>query len=264
MTGNILFSIRNLSKEFPGVSFPRPFRALSNINFDIFEGQCLLIAGSNGSGKTLLMRIIAALVEPSGGGALFRGRPLHGRNSAAAVKDLRRELGLVFQDAAAQIVGETVAEDIAFGPENLGFSKAETEKRLEAALEAMGLSAKRDMPSRGLSGGETRRLAVAGILAIGCGTLIMDEPFANLDWPGVVQTLRVIQRLKREGKTLIILTHELEKTLALADRLLILHNGIIQCDGTPLEVLNKLDPAWGVRDPRRNYAAIEDCSWLEN
>jgi biotin transport system ATP-binding protein len=264
MKGEVLFSIRNLSKEFPGESGQEPFRALSNINLDIFGGQCLLIAGSNGSGKTLLTRIIAALAEPSGGMALFRGRPLHGRNSAAAVKDLRRELGLVFQDADAQIVGETAAEDIAFGPENLGFSKAETEKRVDTALETMGLSAKREMPSRSLSGGEKRRLAVAGILAMGCSTLIMDEPFANLDWPGVVQTVRVIQSLKRDGKTLIILTHELEKALALADRLLILHNGVIQCDGTPLEVLNKLNPAWGVRDPRRNYAAIEDCSWLED
>ena len=263
-TGDILFSIRNLFKEFPGAAGGEPFRALSGINLDIFESQCLLIAGSNGSGKTLLMRIIAALVEPTGGEALFRGRLLHGRESAAAVKDLRRELGLVFQDADAQIVGETVAEDAAFGPENLGLSKAQTEKRVHAALEAMGLSARRDAPSRRLSGGEKRRLAVAGILAMGCNTLIMDEPFANLDWPGVVQTLRIIQRLKREGKTLIILTHELEKVLALADRLLILHKGAVRCDGAPLEVLNKLDPVWGVRDPRRNYTAIEDCSWLEN
>ena len=104
---------------------------------------------------------------------------------------------------------------------------------------------------------EKCRLAIVGILAMGCNTLIMD-------WPGVVQTLRVIQCLKREGKTLIVLTHELEKTLALADRLLILHQGIIQCDGAPGAVLDTLDPAWGVRDPRRNYAAVEDCSWLEN
>ena len=263
-TGGVLFAVRRLWKEFPGASGTQPFRALSDINLDIAAGECLIIAGSNGSGKTLLMRILAALAPPSGGEVLFRGRSLHGRNSAAAVKDLRRELGLVFQDADAQIVGETAAEDAAFGPENLGFSPAETEERVDVALAAMGLSGRRDAPSRSLSGGEKRRLAIAGILAMGCNTLIMDEPFANLDWPGVVQTLRVIQRLKREGKTLIVLTHELEKTLALADRLLILHQGIIQCDGAPGAVLDTLDPAWGVRDPRRNYAAVEDCLWLEN
>jgi len=101
------------------------------------------------------------------------------------------------------------------------------------------------------------------VLAMGCGTVIMDEPFANLDWPGVVQTLSIIRDLKKSGKTLIILTHELEKAAALADRLIILHRGRLRDDGPPARVLDSIDPAWGVRDPRRNYTAIEDCSWLE-
>jgi biotin transport system ATP-binding protein len=92
----------------------------------------------------------------------------------------------------------------------------------------------------------------------------MDEPFANLDWPGVVQTLSIIQDLKNNGKTLLILTHELEKALSLADRLLILHKGKVRADSHPADVLDALDPQWGVRDPRRNYASIKDCSWLEN
>jgi biotin transport system ATP-binding protein len=179
-------------------------------------------------------------------------------------KKLRRELGLVFQDADAQIVGETVAEDIAFGPENLGVSTADTGFRAEQALVAMGLAEKRGYSPRRLSGGEKRRLAIAGILAMGCNTVIMDEPFANLDWPGVVQTLNMIREIKNSGKTLIILTHELEKALALADRLVILHRGVLCADGTPAAVLDKIDPNWGVRDPRKNYATIEDCSWLEN
>jgi biotin transport system ATP-binding protein len=249
--GQALFSIRGLSKIFPGPQGKEPFRALWDISLDIYEGQCLLIAGSNGSGKTLLMRIIAGLLEPSGGEVLFRG------------SSLRRELGLVFQDADAQIVGETVEEDTAFGPENLGFSKDDVRDCVNFAIDAVGLSLKRASPPRRLSGGEKRRLAVAGILAMGCNTVIMDEPFANLDWPGVVLTLRIIQDLKENGKTLIILTHELEKILALAERLVILHRGLIRDDGLPAEVLDRLDPAWGVRDPRRNYAAVKDCSWLE-
>jgi biotin transport system ATP-binding protein len=92
----------------------------------------------------------------------------------------------------------------------------------------------------------------------------MDEPFANLDWPGVVQTIGVIRELKNGGKTLIILTHELEKVLAFADRLVIIHRGRVCDDGLPEAVLGRLDTAWGVRDPRRNYAAVRDCSWLEN
>jgi biotin transport system ATP-binding protein len=267
---HILFSIRNLSKEFPafgGAAESGPFRALAGINLDIIEGQCLLIAGSNGSGKTLLMRIIAGLLEPGGGEVLFRGKPLYLAGGAAAArreteKILRSGLGLVFQDADAQIVGETVEEDVAFGPENLGLPEAEVRERTAAALAAVGLCDKRENPPRRLSGGEKRRLAIAGILAMGCGTVIMDEPFANLDWPGVTQTLNVIRSLKQNGKTLIVLTHELEKVLALADRLVILHRGLIRGDGPPAAVLDRLDPAWGVRDPRRNYAAVEDCSWL--
>ncbi|MDR1575461.1 MAG: energy-coupling factor ABC transporter ATP-binding protein [Treponema sp.] len=251
MHGPALFSIRRLSRIFPCAAGEEPCRALRDINLDIYEGQCLLIAGSNGSGKTLLMRIIAGLMEPSGGEVLFRG------------KNLRRELGLVFQDADAQIVGETVAEDIALGPENLGFSKAGVQERVDRAIDALGLSSVRSSPPRRLSGGEKRRLAVAGILAMGCNTLIMDEPFANLDWPGVVRTLQIIAELKKNGKTLIILTHELEKVLALADRLVILHRGMVCDDGLPEAVLDRLDPAWGVRDPRRNYAGVKDCSWLE-
>jgi biotin transport system ATP-binding protein len=248
-----LYSVKNLGKIFP----PGNFRALSGIHLDLYAGECVLAAGSNGSGKTLLMRILAGLLEPTEGEILFHGLPL-----AKSLGRLRRELGLIFQDAEAQIVGETVAEDIAFGPKNLGLSRQEVDGRVDAALAAFGLEAKRDFPPRRLSGGEKRRLAVAGVIAMGCHTVILDEPFANLDWPGVVQTLRVIGDLKKSGRTVILLTHELEKALALADRLIILHRGMLRDDGKPEEVLKRLDPAWGVRDPRRDYRRVEDCSWL--
>jgi len=235
-----------------------------DVTVDVPEGQCLVLAGSNGSGKTLFMKIMAGLMEPDSGEVLFRGLPLFasGRLVRRTEKKLRRELGLVFQDADAQIVGETVAEDVAFGPENLGL--ADTAARVEAALAALGIAEKRDRPPRRLSGGEKRRLAVAGVVAMGCGAVILDEPFANLDWPGVVNTLRMIRDLKGEGRTLIVLTHELEKVLALADRLVILHEGRIRDDGSPGAVLDRLDSAWGVRDPRRSYSSVRDCSWLDD
>ncbi|MDR2535044.1 MAG: energy-coupling factor ABC transporter ATP-binding protein [Treponema sp.] len=249
---NPLFSITNLSK-----TFPKGNQGLVNINLTIFEGECLLIAGSNGSGKTLLVRILTGLAEPTSGTVLFQGFPLQKSTGL-----LRRSVGLVFQNPDAQIVGETVTEDIAFGPKNLGLSKDEIESQVEAALHAAGLAEKRDFLPRQLSGGEKRRLAVAGILAMGCKTVIMDEPFANLDWSGVIQVLEIIKGLKTQGRTLIILTHELEKVLAFADRLIILHKGLIRDQGKPVEVLNRLDPSYGVRDPRKQYAAVEDCTWL--
>ena len=268
MTETPLFSIRNVSKYFPGPSGEAFFSALEDVSFDIYAGQCLMIAGSNGSGKTVLTRIIAGLMEPGGGEVLFNGMPLFdARRGGAArretVRLIRRELGLVFQDADAQIVGETALEDAAFGPENLGLSAAEVKARAEKALAAMGLAGKGGCSPRRLSGGEKRRLAIAGVLAMGCGTVIMDEPFANLDWPGVERTLEIIGDLKSGGKTLIILTHELEKALALADRLLVLHKGRLCTDGPPAAVLDGLKPEWGVRDPRRGWACLEGLPWPE-
>jgi biotin transport system ATP-binding protein len=249
-----ILSVRDLSVRFGGTG--PPLTALDRVNLELREGEFLLLAGSNGSGKTLLMRCMAGLMEAQEGEVAFRGRPL------GQVPSLRRELGLVFQDAEAQILGETVEEDAALGPENLGCSREETARRVDAALAAVGLGARRDRPPRRLSGGEKRRLAVAGILAMGCRVIIMDEPFANLDWPGVVQVLEILASLKRGGTTLVVLTHELEKVLALADRLVILHRGLIRDDGNPAEVLDRLDPSWGVRDPRRICQTIADCSWL--
>ena len=241
MTEDAVFSIRNLSKTFPageGV-----FRALDGVDLDIYRGECLVIAGSNGSGKTLLMRVITGLAGFSGGDIVFEGVPLRrgGR--------LRSPVGLVFQDADAQIVGETALEDAAFGPRNLGLSRAEAEAAARRALALVGLDGREDAPARRFSGGEKRRLAVAGVLALGCETMIFDEPFAHLDWPGVRSVFYLIRDLKRAGRTLVILTHELEKILTLADRLAILHRGRVCDAGPPRAVLARLREEYGVRDP---------------
>ncbi len=248
-----LFRVEGLSRTFPDGT-----AALSGVDLELRAGECTLIAGANGSGKTLLMRMLVALAEPTAGRILYKDIDV--RKAPARV---RAEVGLVFQDADAQIVGETVEEDAAFGPRNLRYPASEVAARVDSALQAVGLSERRSASPRRLSGGEKRRLAVAGVLAMGCGTVIMDEPFANLDWPGVEQVLRVIVDLKDSGKTVIVLTHELEKTLAHADRLVILHKGSVRDDGSPEEVLERGVAAYGVRDPRQSYRTIGDCTWLE-
>ena len=248
----VIFSVRGLRKVFPN-----NFEALSGLDLDIYEGETTLIAGANGSGKTLLMKILTGLTAPGEGEIQYMGRPL-----AECKELLGRSVGLVFQDADAQILGETVEEDIRFGPENLSLGEDDIQTRLEETMASLDLAEKRDFPSRHLSGGEKRRLATAGVLAMGCIAIIMDEPFANLDWPGVIQVLNVINILKKEKKTIIILTHELEKVLAFADRLVILSGGKVRDQGESEAVLNRLDPAWGVRDPRRNYRCAGDCTWL--
>ena len=248
----MLFSVRGLTKKFSN-----GYEALSGIDLDIFEGECLVVAGANGSGKTLLMRMLAGLLEPTSGEILFKGKTL-----GEYGKLLCREVGLVFQDSDAQILGETVEEDIRFGPENLKLPPIEIESRVEQTLAALQLSEKRDFPTRRLSGGEKRRLSVAGILAMGCQTVIMDEPFANMDWPGVIQVLQVLKSLKAAKKNIIVLTHELEKVLAFADRLVILSGGKIRAIGESETVLDLLENSWGVRDPRAAYASAKDCTWL--
>ena len=248
-----IFSVRGLKKQFAN-----DFEALSGVDLDIYEGETLLLAGPNGSGKTVLMRILANLLEPTEGDIFFRGKPLDKCKNI-----LRHSVGLVFQDADAQILGETVEEDIRFGPENLKLPKGEIERRLEETISGLELAEKRDFASRSLSGGEKRRLAVAGILSMGCETIIMDEPFANLDWPGVVQVLKIISELKKTGKTVVILTHELEKVLAFADRLVIIAGGKIRDSGEPEAVLDRLETTWGIRDPRRIYRSAADCTWYE-
>ena len=191
------------------------------------------------------MSIIAGLEEPSSG----------------SVKTFFR-VGLVFQEPDAQILGETTREDVSFGPRNMGLSKEETIARVAAALDATGLADRADFPARSLSGGEKRRLAAAGVLAMDARIIVFDEPYANMDFPGVVQVNRLFQKLITEGKTVIILTHELEKCLALADRFIVLFKGKKVFDGTAADALSLNLEMWGIHSPLKNQAlSLEGLLW---
>ena len=182
--------------------------ALSGVSFELPESSCTVIGGENGSGKSLLMAIIAGLERADSGTVTAYAKA-----------------GLVFQEAETQILGETPREDIAFGPKNLGWQPEKVRAAVAHALERTGLSAKADFPARFLSGGEKRRLAVACMLAMDLPIIIMDEPYANLDFTGVKQVNALIKTLKQDRKTVIILTHEIEKCLGLADRFIVLSLG---------------------------------------
>ncbi|HNY20558.1 MAG TPA: ABC transporter ATP-binding protein [Treponemataceae bacterium] len=243
-----MLEVRDVSRRFPDRAEP----ALSGVTFSVARGECVVIGGANGSGKSALMRIIAGLDEPSGGEVTVIG---------AEGKPAR--VGLVFQDADAQILGDTPLEDVEFGPRNLGLSRKEAREAALRALERAGLAGKEGLPARNLSGGEKRRLAVAGVLAMDAELIIFDEPYANLDWPGVVQVNAIIRTLKNEGKTIIILTHELEKILALAERLLILFRGKLAFDGLPDKALSSGRLAdWGIKNPIASYATSADLLWI--
>ena len=247
--------ITNLSKTFQTSAGPK--KALDNVSLEIFEGECLVIGGENGSGKSVLMQIIAGLME---GDKNVVVEPVESTMQISSVF-VNGRVGLVFQEAETQILGETPAEDIAFGPKNLGWKKEEVQAAVREALEQTGLADKADFPARFLSGGEKRRLAVACMLAMNLPTIILDEPYANLDYGGVKQVNKLIRQLKAEGKTVIILTHEIEKCLGLADRLVVLFRGKKVFDGTPGMGLHHNLEAWNIRNPLVSYGKVEDLIW---
>ncbi len=219
--------------------------ALNNVSFEVSDGDCVIIGGENGSGKSVLMSIIAGLEDADCGTVDLAGE----------------KVGLVFQEAETQILGETPREDIAFGPKNLGYKKKEIQKVVEEALEKTGLTLKADFPARFLSGGEKRRLAVACMLAMNNPVIIFDEPYANLDYTGVRQVNELVKNLKNERKTVIILTHEIEKCLGLADKFIVLFRGEKVFEGEPQQALQENLEQWNIKNPVCEYKDLSDLVW---
>ena len=211
---------------------------------EINAGDLVVIGGENGSGKSVLMSVIAGLEEADSGTLTCTSR-----------------VGLVFQEADTQILGETVEEDVAYGPKNLGMTKTAVQEVVAKALNTVGLQEKARYPARFLSGGEKRRLAVACMIAMDFPVIIFDEPYANLDFGGVKQVNVLIQELKSQGKTIVILTHETEKCLGLADRFIVLFRGEKVFDGTPEEGLQTNLEQWNIRNPLVSYTTLKDLVW---
>lgn len=229
---------------------------LQGIDLTISRGSFVVLAGANGAGKSTLLRHLNGLLLPVEGTVRIAGVPVDEDPLHA-----RRMVGMVFQDADSQIVGETVYDDAAFGPENLNWPAAKIEESVAAALALVGLGAMRDRSPHLLSGGEKRRLAIAGVLAMQPEIIVLDEPFANLDYDGVRQVLGHIVTLHRDGKTIIVCVHDLEKVLAHAERLIILQAGRIAADGPPARVVLAAE-AHGVRMPAAIRLGGTVESWL--
>src|SRR4030067_2213451 len=210
-----MIEIRNLHLKYPDGA-----HALKGINLNIPKGEFLLICGANGSGKTTLIRLICGLLKPTSGS--IRVNEI---DDPYTSKEIRQLVGMVFQDSDSQIVGETVREDVAFGPENLGVSQEEINQRADWALRAMKLERLAENPCYLLSGGEKKRLAVAGVLAMRPQIIFFDEPFSHLDYPGVQEVLKHMIHLHREGHTLVVTTHEVEKVIAHVDHIALIHDG---------------------------------------
>jgi biotin transport system ATP-binding protein len=236
--------------------FPNGTLAIDDINLTIAAGEFVIIAGANGSGKTVLTRHLNGLLLPTKGQVLLNGVPI-----TQDLTHTRKNIGLVFQNSDSQIVGQTVAEDTAFGPENLKLPRREVEGRVQESLEAVGLSDLAHHQPHTLSGGQKRRLAIAGVLAMRPKIIIFDEPFSGLDYPGGLLVLQQIVSLHKQGHTIILVMHELEKALAHANRLIIMEKGRIMKDGNPVELIGEVE-LFGIKRPYGENRRVETMTWL--
>ena len=227
-------------------------KILDNLSFSLDKGSFAVVCGRNGAGKSQLLRCIKGLVSPDGGEILVDGVSL---NAKARMK----KMAIVLQDADMQIVSQSVEKDVAFGPENMGLDRKEIKRRVENALSLMGLEDKVKQRPQTLSGGEKRKCAIAGILAMEPEVILLDEPFANLDYPSTLSVIRALNTLHGKGYTILVVSHEVEKFLFHADTLFILEEGRMKEKGRADEIYFKL-PSYDIYLPKN--ASFEELSWL--
>ena len=216
---------------------------LRELTLLIPNGSFLVLAGPNGSGKTTLVRHFNGLLEPDEGDVLVNGKRVKDDLVAA-----RSAVAMTFQNPRDAFVASTVGADVAFGPENLGLESKEIDRRVERALSAVGMDGREDESISRLSGGEQARVSVAGALAMEPDHLVLDEPFAGLDWPARRRLLAFLVALHEAGTGVIVVTHDLADLVEHADRVVVLADGRVAADGSPNEVGDQL-LGLGVRPP---------------
>ena len=211
---------------------------LDGVNLAIEKGSFVAVLGHNGSGKSTMAKHLNAILLPSGG-AVY----VHGMDTAQEehLLDIRRTVGMVFQNPDNQIVANVVEEDVAFAPENLGVPSEEIRRRVDDALKAVGMYEFREHAPHLLSGGQKQRIAIAGVIAMQPECIVLDEPTAMLDPNGRADVMRTIKELNRtKGVTVVIITHHMDEA-AQADRLVVMARGKVVADGTPKEVFQDVE-----------------------
>nr|WP_330377268.1 energy-coupling factor transporter ATPase [Cellulosilyticum ruminicola] len=211
-------------------------KALDDINIDVAKGEFIGIIGHTGSGKSTLIQMFNGLLKPTSGNVIINGRDIHG--NGVNKKEVRQQVGLVFQYPEYQLFEMTVYEDVAFGPKNLGLSEEEIKARVEYGCKAVGLDESYYAKSPfELSGGQKRRVAIAGVLAMNPNILILDEPTAGLDPKGRNELFVQLKKMHEElGLTIVLISHSMEDVARYVDRLLVLYKGKKAYEGTPREV----------------------------
>ncbi len=222
----------------PGTPFE--WHALDSVSLTIPDGELWGIIGPTGSGKSTLIQHMNGLLQPTKGRVLVDGIDLSDRK--ANMKAVRQKVGLVFQYPEYQLFGESIYEDIAFGPRNMKLDAAEVDRRVLMAMERVGLDpSMRDRSPFGLSGGQARRVALAGVLAMEPRTLILDEPTAGLDPRGREEILALIRAFPALGISVILVSHSMDDIALNADQVLVMHKGRVHMQGTPRELFARGD-----------------------
>jgi len=246
----LLLSVKNLT-------FTSDDKLLINdITFDVKKGEFIIISGENGSGKTLIARHLNGLIKPASGGVYLENKPIFEN-----IIKTRQKVGLIFQESHRQFVGQTVYEEVAFGPMNMNLAMDDIRKIVDEVLKTVDLYNLKNKNPHELSGGQQRKVAIAGILAMKPEVIVMDEPFTGLDYQGVKTLIKQLNELQKKDHTIIIITHELEKILAHADRLMVISKGKLVLDGKPEEVCARLEE-YHVRNPLKNNTTLAELTWL--
>lgn len=211
--------------------------ALEGVSVDINEGEKIAVIGSNGSGKSTFFLNINGVLTPEKGKIIFRDTIVNKKN----LKELRKNIGIVFQDADNQIIASTVMAEVGFGPMNLKLPKEEVRNRVEEAMAYMNISNLKNRPPHYLSGGEKKRVSIADIIAMKPEIIIFDEPTAALDPLNAMMLEEVLAKLGSEDKTMLISTHDVDFAYRWAERVLVFCQGKIIADGTPFEIFNNME-----------------------
>ena len=241
-----IIDVKNLSFRYKE---SQEYYDVKDITFHVKRGEWLSIVGHNGSGKSTTVRLIDGLLEAESGEIVIDGQLLTEEN----VWDIRRQIGMVFQNPDNQFVGATVEDDVAFGLENQGLSRQEMKKRVEEALDLVGmLEFKRREPAR-LSGGQKQRVAIAGVVALRPAILILDEATSMLDPEGRRELIETVKGIRKDyDMTVISITHDLEE-VAMSDRVLVMKKGSIESTSSPRELFSRNDlDQIGLDDPFAN------------
>ena len=230
--------VKNLTYIYnPGTPFET--KAVDDVSFEINDGEFVGIIGHTGSGKSTLIQHLNALIEPTSGSVHVDGEDINASKNRSA---LRRRVGLVFQYPEYQLFEETVLKDVSFGPRNMGRSETESMQAAKDALNLVGLLEDNwEKSPFELSGGQQRRAALAGVLAMKPEVLILDEPAAGLDPSGRKEILDIIKRIHSQGTTVIMVSHSMDDVARLCDRIIVMEKGKKAMDGTPQDVFSRVE-----------------------